>query len=307
MRNGRRAPEGLLLLDKPTGPTSHDIVVEVRKLLGLKKVGHAGTLDPLASGLLIILLGRATKLAPFLPQDPKIYEGSLVLGITTDTMDTEGKETGGRPYRDGPSRAEAALASLQGEVEQLPPMFSAVKHKGIPLYRYARRGKDVPRKSRKVEVYRAEMTAFRETGKKPEVDMVIYCSPGTYIRSLAAQVGDSLGCGAALSRLRRLASGPFRLEDALTMGELAARAEGGVLPLVGMAEAVDCHRKVRVQGEWVKSAVNGAPLEEGMIEELDHTVEKGETVAVITPLGKLVGFHIVLQSNPFYSKPRRIV
>ena len=307
MHNSREAPDGLLLLDKPAGPTSHDIVVEVRRLLGLKKVGHAGTLDPMASGLLVILLGRATKLAPFLPQDPKIYEGSLVLGIATDTMDIEGEVTGGRPFRDGPARVESVLATLQGEMEQLPPMFSAVKHKGIPLYRYARRGEDVPRKSRTINVYRAEMTAFRETEEKTEVDVVIHCSPGTYVRSLAAQVGESLGCGASLSRLRRLASGPFQLEDALTMGELSAGRKEGALPLIEIAEAVDYLHKIRVQEEWVKSAINGAPLEESMIEKLDHAVERGETVAVITPLGGLVGFHTVLRSSPFYSKPRRIM
>ena len=307
MHNARGAVEGLLLIDKPTGPTSHDIVAEVRSLLGLKKVGHAGTLDPIASGLLVILLGRATKLAPFLPQDPKIYEGSLVLGITTGTMDIEGEVTGGSPYRDGQTRARDAMASLRGEVEQLPPMFSAVKHKGVPLYRYARRGEDVPRKSRKVTVYEADMTTFREGEQRSEADFIISCSPGTYVRSLVAQVGDVLGCGATLSRLRRLASGPFELKDASSMEELAAGMGEGALPLVGMAEAVSGMKKVTVHEEWLKSARNGAPLEGEMIMESDHEAERGETVAVITPQGGLVGFHTVMRSRPFYSKARRIV
>lgn len=307
MHGGKGVAEGLLLLDKPTGPTSHDMVVKVRSLLGLKKVGHTGTLDPIASGLLVVLLGRATKLAPFLPQDPKIYEGSLILGITTDSLDIEGKVTAESPYRDGPTQARAALASLQGEMEQLPPMFSAVKYKGVPLYRYARRGEDVPRKSRKVNVYEVDMTAFREGERKAEVDFIISCSPGTYVRSLVAQMGDILECGASLSRLRRISSGPFQLENALTTEELAAGIEEGVFPLIGMAEAVSDLNKVTVQEEWVQAAKNGAPLEGGMIERLDHAVQKGETVSVITPQGVLVGFHTVLRSRPFYSKPRRIV
>jgi len=307
MHGGKGVTEGLLLLDKPTGPTSHDIIVKVRRLLGVKKVGHTGTLDPIASGLLVILLGRATKLAPFLPQDPKIYEGSLILGVTTDSMDIEGKVTGESPYRDGQTEARAALVSLQGELEQLPPMFSAVKYKGVPLYRYARRGEDVPRKTRKVDVYEVDMTAFRQEGSKAEADFIISCSPGTYVRSLVAQVGDILGCGASLSSLRRLASGPFQLKDALTMEELASGTEKGVLPLIGMVEAVNDLNKVTVQEEWEKTANNGAPLEEGMIERLGQTVQKGETVAVISPKGVLVGFHTVMRSRPFYSKPRRIV
>jgi tRNA pseudouridine55 synthase len=307
MHGGKEFAEGLLLLDKPTGPTSHDIVAKVRSLLGIKKVGHTGTLDPIASGLLVILLGRATKLAPFLPQDPKIYEGSLILGVTTDSMDIEGKVTGESPYQDGPTQARAALASLQGEVEQLPPMFSAVKYRGVPLYRYARRGEDVPRKSRKVNVYEIDMTAFKQGERKSDVDFIVSCSPGTYVRSLVAQVGDILGCGASLSRLRRLASGPFQLKDAMTMEELAVGIKEGVLPLIGMAEAVSDLNKVTVQEQWEKTANNGAPLEEGMIERLNHAVQKGETVAVISSQGVLVGFHTVLRSRPFYSKPRRIV
>jgi tRNA pseudouridine55 synthase len=307
MHSGKGAVEGLLLLDKPTGPTSHDIIVKVRRLLGLKKVGHTGTLDPIASGLLVILLGRATKLAPFVPQDPKIYEGSLILGVTTDSMDIDGKVTGGSTYRNGPTEARAALGSLRGELEQLPPMYSAVKYRGVPLYRYARRGEDVPRKSRKVDVYEVDMTAFRQEGEKAEMDFIVSCSPGTYVRSLVTQVGDLLGCGASLSSLRRLASGPFQLKDALTIEELASRAEEGALPLIGMIEALNDLNKVTVQEEWEKTAKNGAPLEEGMIERLDHAVQKGETVAVISPKGLLVGFHTVMRSRPFYSKPRRIV
>jgi len=306
-RSDREAAEGLLLIDKPTGPTSHDIVVSVRRLLGLRKVGHAGTLDPLASGLLVMLVGRATKLAPFLDQDPKVYEGSFVLGLATDSLDVQGRIIHMSSYRGGREEVENAFASLKGRMEQLPPMYSAVKHKGTPLHRYARRGVSVTRKSREIEVYRAEITGFREGDKGVEADFIVSCSPGTYVRSLVSEVGETLDCGAALSRLRRVSSGTFHVRDALTLQELAAAVESDMLPLIESADAVDGLKKVRVLEKWVKAAINGAPLEEGMTMPLEGEVEEGDTVAVTTPQGTLIGLHTVLRSRPYSSKPHRII
>ena len=299
--------DGLLLLDKPAGPTSHDVVEAVRGLLGGAKAGHSGTLDPGASGLLVLMVGRATKLAPYLPADPKVYEGSILLGVRTDSMDVAGEVVAEGSYGGGPEQARLALASLVGEVDQVPPMFSAVKYRGEPLYRYARRGEEVPRRSRRIRVYGSEMTAFRALGSRAEVDFLVSCSPGTYVRELAARVGELLGCGGAISRLRRLSSGPFRLEEASPLEGLLSSRQRAELVLLPLERAVDGYRKVVVSGAWSKAARNGAPLREEMVGEGVEGVEEGEIVAVVDEAGKLVGMHEVVERRPFTSRPRRII
>lgn len=299
--------DGLLLIDKPSGPTSHDIVSEVRRILGGVKAGHTGTLDPLASGLLVVLIGKATKLAPFVQGDPKIYEGTMVLGITTDTMDTDGTVTS-----EGPCQAEAhqipeLLVSLSGVMEQIPPAYSAVKFKGKPSYRYARRGEEVPRPPRKVTVYRSEMTDFRKLRKRVEVDFIISCSPGFYVREYASRVGDSLGCGGALSSLRRLASGPFHLDRALTLEGLQAAWEGTSSPISPPLAALEGLNRIKVAVEGLPQARNGASLEQPMIEEFDGESREGDLVAVIDPDGELLGVHEVARDYPLKSKPRRML
>ena len=307
MRGDRGAGDGLLLLDKPTGPTSHDMVEAVRRLLGARKVGHTGTLDPLASGLLVVLVGRATKLAPFIPGDPKVYEGSILLGLSTDSMDIEGRIISETRYQGGPERARSALVSLEGEMEQLPPMFSAVKYRGRPLYTYARRGEEVPRESRTVQVYKVEMTAFNETGPRAELDFTLYSSPGFYVREFAARMGEVLGCGAVLSRLRRVSSGPFRVEEALTPEELSRKVEEGGVELIPPRRAVDGLKKIVVRDDCLKAARNGTSLEEGMIEAADEGIKEGGAVAAMTHDGELIGVHRVVGVDPFASLPQRIM
>ena len=217
---------GILNINKPQGPTSHDVVNRVRALTGIRRVGHAGTLDPLATGVLLVCIGRATRVAEYLMAGQKIYRARVRLGVSTDTYDAEGQVTAQAPVTVDRAQVEAALARFRGNIRQVPPIYSAVKHKGTPLHRLARRGieaAELPLKARQVEITRLELTGW----EPPECTLAVSCSPGTYVRALAHDLGQALGCGAHLSGLTRLASGKFRLEDAIPLEEFAqAAAEG---------------------------------------------------------------------------------
>jgi len=209
--------DGMLVVDKPTGPTSHDIVNAVRRTFQIEKVGHGGTLDPMATGVLILLLGRATKMSEQLIGADKEYEGTMRLGIATDSHDADGEvvreaDPGG-VTEDG---LRGEMKKLTGDLWQMPPMVSAVKVNGKPLYKSARKGLEVERKARLIHVYEFRLLAFRPG----EADFRVRCTKGTYIRKLAADVGDGLGCGAHLSRLRRTACGETRVETALPLDEI---------------------------------------------------------------------------------------
>jgi tRNA pseudouridine55 synthase len=216
--------DGILNLDKPRGPTSHDVVNQVRKLTGIRRVGHAGTLDPMATGVLLICIGRATRVSEYLMAGQKIYRAHVRLGITTDTYDAEGDIVAtADPVEVGRAEAEAALARFRGQIDQVPPMYSAIKHEGRSLHRLARQGMEVERQPRRVDIYRLEMTGW----EPPQFTLEVICSPGTYVRSLAHDLGQVLGCGAHLVELFRLASGEFRLEEAVALDAFArAAAEG---------------------------------------------------------------------------------
>lgn len=206
--------EGVLLIDKPQGPTSHDVVDRVRRKLHMKKVGHAGTLDPNATGLLIILVGKATKISQYLMSLDKEYAGTLKLGEETNTYDAEGevmvsKEVPALSNND----VEAVLAAFKGDQYQLPPMFSAKKVDGKPLYKLARKGKEVEREPRFIRISQLDCVEIN----LPEVDFYVRCSKGTYIRTLAHDIGEKIGCGAHLLDLRRLGSDRFSIEDAVTL------------------------------------------------------------------------------------------
>ncbi|WP_287155123.1 tRNA pseudouridine(55) synthase TruB [Candidatus Solincola tengchongensis] len=297
-----RSVDGLVLLDKPPGPTSHDLVQEVKKRLGAGKAGHAGTLDPQASGLMVVLTGRATRLAPFVPGDPKVYEGTVILGLETETLDLEGKVTSRSAFRGSEEEVRRAVRSLVGSFDQEPPRFSAVKHRGKPLYYYARRGEEVPRKPRRVEVYESELLAFRPG--EGEVDFRVSCSPGTYVRELAQRLGKSLGCGGTLARLRRLASGPFRIEEALTLEELSLRVERGEPGLLSPLEALRGLGVAELRQDGIRAARHGAPLMPEMLEEWKEWTE-GEFLAV-TWKGELVGVYEV-EGKPMRLRPMRLM
>ena len=217
---------GILNINKPRGPTSHDVVDRVRALTGIRRVGHAGTLDPLATGVLLVCVGQATRVAEYLMAGQKTYRARVRLGVSTNTYDAEGQVTAKAPVEVDSTRVETALARFRGTITQVPPIYSALKHKGTPLYRLARQGVDMDQfspKARQVEVFRLEMTAW----EPPECTVEVTCSPGTYVRTLAHDLGQALGCGAHLAGLTRLASGKFCLENGITLEDLAhAAAEG---------------------------------------------------------------------------------
>ena len=211
-------PDGVLLVDKAPGMTSHDVVAIVRRYLNTKKVGHCGTLDPLATGLLIVVLGRGTKLSDLLMSEDKEYVGTMTLGISTDSQDRDGKPLETRPlpaHLDRPL-LDRTFAAFHGDFYQLPPMVSAIKKEGVPLYKLARQGKTVEREPRFVHVYAHEIQAVR----LPEIDFRVVCSKGFYVRTYAHDIGEALGCGAHLKELRRTQSGRFDLSRAVTIEEI---------------------------------------------------------------------------------------
>lgn len=218
-------PQGLLLLDKPSGPTSHDMVARVRRGTGERRVGHAGTLDPLATGLLVLCLGSATRLSEYLAGKDKRYSARLRLGATTDTYDAQGAVTyahaGPLPDRE---QAEAALATFRGSGLQVPPQYSAIKRGGQKAYEAARRGEALALEPRPVTFFSLELVSW----ELPECVVDVHCSAGTYIRSLAHDLGQALGCGAHLAALRRTASGALEVSEAVaddTLTEAMAAGE----------------------------------------------------------------------------------
>ena len=225
-RRERPGPPGFLVVDKPPGMTSHDVVDEVRRRFGTRRVGHLGTLDPQATGVLPLALREATKLVPFMPSMQKAYVGTVRFGLESDTLDAEGTIL---RTHDGPLPSEeqvrARLPEFVGEIEQIPPMYSAVKKDGVPLHRLARKGEEVEREPKKVTIERIELLRFEE----PDAEISVVCGPGTYVRTLAADLGAGLGCGALLQSLRRLQSGPFEITQAVTLEQLDEELAAGKL------------------------------------------------------------------------------
>ncbi len=209
--------EGILVVDKEVQWTSHDVVSRLRNILKIKKVGHTGTLDPLATGVLVILLGRATKILQFLQEQEKEYLAQICLGISTDTFDAQGQVRGKKEVPEFElADVERAYNSFKGEIEQLPPPFSAIKIGGKKSYQLARAGKSVELKPRKVNISQIELLEW----KSPVLKLRILCSRGTYIRSLAEDIGQKLGCGGHLLSLRRIRSGEFSIDQALTLNQI---------------------------------------------------------------------------------------
>lgn len=209
--------DGVLIVDKGPGMTSHDVVAIARRQLRTKKVGHCGTLDPQATGLLILVIGRGTKISDLLMAEDKEYVGTMKLGEVTDSQDADGQVTETKPVPElTPAQINEAFAKFQGDFYQIPPMVSAIKKEGVPLYKLARQGKVVEREPRFVHVFGYEVQAIR----MPEIDFRVTCSKGFYVRTYAHDIGQELGCGAHLRALRRTKSGRFTLDRAVTVDEL---------------------------------------------------------------------------------------
>ncbi|MBU2499105.1 MAG: tRNA pseudouridine(55) synthase TruB [Proteobacteria bacterium] len=283
-----------MLIDKEEGRSSFDVVKEVRRILKIKKVGHAGTLDPFATGLLVVLLGQGTKLAPYLMAGVKEYRATLRLGVETDTMDPTGLIVQTRPVPafEMEHIRETALG-FTGDIEQVPPSFSAVKYKGQRAYALARKGIRVALKKRKAMVHQLEIISV----DLPDITMVVTCSRGTYMRSLAADLGKALGTGAHLRSLRRLSSGSFSVKEALCLRELETDFPDKILrqkvislrdALPGMGEAqVDGRtaRKIRngYQPRWNELQVQSEPTE---LDEWDMKVVKGSDLVALMKVGR---------------------
>ena len=230
------ALDGAILVDKPAGPTSHDVVDAIRRKFQIKKVGHCGTLDPNATGLLIIVLGRGTKLSERLMGDDKVYEGTIKFGETTDSYDCDGVILETKPVP--PLTLEGLneeAAKFIGDQMQMPPMVSAIKKNGVPLYKLARQGIEVEREARLIHIYNFRFTSYAE----PLGQFRVACTKGTYIRSIAHDLGQKLGCGAHLTTLRRSASGKFDVADALPLDAILklspAELEKRVMPFLKLA------------------------------------------------------------------------
>ena len=222
-RSGRNV-RGILLLDKPTGITSNDALQQVKRLYKAQKAGHTGSLDPLADGLLPICFGEATKISAYLLDADKHYWVRVKLGVTTTTADSEGDVLETRPV-DGISKDDLrqAVTRFQGEIQQIPPMYSALKHKGERLYKLAREGKEVEREPRNITIHRIEMSRF----ELPEFELEVHCSKGTYVRTLAEDIGELLGCGAHVVTLRRTGVGPYGVDGMVGMATLEEKIEEG--------------------------------------------------------------------------------
>jgi tRNA pseudouridine55 synthase len=272
---------GLLLVDKPEGMTSAGAIRALKPRLGRTKVGHLGTLDPFASGLLPLCLGEATKVARYLLAERKAYTGTIRLGVVTDTLDRTGQPLESMPV---PPLAQVALDALAarftGPQEQVPPMYSALKRAGVPLYKLARRGIEVERQPRQVEIMRLDLVRHDEE----RIDFSVVCSKGTYVRVLAADLGRALGTVAHLEGLRRTRVGQFSIEQATPLATLAASGAEESLPLLGVREALAGY------AAFPAPAVGVARLRRGQQEPLSSLPaprSAGETALVLDPAGEV--------------------
>jgi tRNA pseudouridine55 synthase len=264
--------DGVLNLDKPAGMTSHDVVARVRRALKTKRAGHAGTLDPDATGVLVVAVGQATRLLPHLPTEPKEYVARILFGVATTTEDASGTPTA---EADASALTEeaihAVLARFHGEISQIPPMVSAVHHEGKRLYELARQGVTVEREARTVHIHAVRLSDFTP-GAQAEATLHVVCGGGTYIRTLCADLGAALGLPAHMKTLVRNAVGPYRREDALSLDELAEQGAEALLP---MERALDLP-VVAVGDEANALLGNGMP-----VETLVAPTASGETVALL--------------------------
>ncbi len=271
---------GIIIIDKPEGKTSHDMVYEVRRLTGIKKVGHTGTLDPLATGVLPICVGKATKAADMLTASEKKYRAEMLLGTVTDTGDITGTVTATCEVNVTEEQIRASIVGFVGEIEQIPPMYSAIKQNGVKLYELARRGIETERKPRKVTIHSIDIISIDDA----RVTMDVHCSKGTYIRTLCEDIGGALGTGACMSALRRTMSGGFTIEQAHTVEALRQMRDMGKIEDALIAiDSVFGYDKVVLNEFLTAKAKNGVAIRRtGLSEGALYRVyaASGEFIAV---------------------------
>ena len=278
-------PDGILIIDKPTGWTSMDVCAKLRGILREKRIGHAGTLDPMATGVLPVFVGRATKAVQFAENGRKEYRTVLKLGTVTDTQDTTGTVLETHPVTVGADEVRAALEHFTGELLQLPPMYSALKVNGKKLYELAREGKTVERKTRPVCFYEIEILEM----DLPMVRFSVTCSKGTYIRTLCHDIGQKLGCGACMEELTRTASGEYRWEDSITLDEVQKEMEEGILEkrILSISEVLKAYPEIRCNKFGDRLLLNGNALPDNMTE----TQHKKGWVRMCTSEGNFLGIY----------------
>ena len=272
---------GVLLIDKPVGPSSAQVVHRVKTILGAKKVGHLGTLDPFASGLLLIGVNEGTKIADIFLSGAKSYIGVMVLGVETDSQDCTGKVIETRPV---PPVGGAELTMLEhkfsGDLRQIPPMFSALKKDGVRLYQLARQGKEIPREARPIRIVALTLRQLSET----EIEFEVTCSRGTYVRTLAADMGTELGCGAHLKSLRRMACDHLSIDQALTPDQLAERCATGETPLVSLRSALSHLPAVAWRSQLISRLRLG---QQDVLAQLGRPREGEKLLGILDPRGAL--------------------
>lgn len=296
---------GFLLINKPQGLTSHQVVADLRRILGQRRIGHTGTLDPMATGVLPLALGKATKIIPYLDEEKKVYRARLVLGVSTDTQDLTGRVLSESPGITVPKdRILAAINKFTGVQEQVPPMYSAIKVQGQPLYKLAREGRVIPRKAREITVYHMEvcrdsMPVYRF---KEGPELLIKCSKGTYIRTLCHDIGNYLGCGGCMGQLVRVSSGPFSLENAMTPEEVKAALDKGGLEeaIISPSRALGHLRAVLLEDENLSRVLHGnrIPAGAGDPEMVKGETKDGELIAVLKKAG---------EDGKYYWQPVRVL
>ncbi|NQS88420.1 tRNA pseudouridine(55) synthase TruB [Patescibacteria group bacterium] len=298
--------DGFFLINKPKGITSHDVVKKVREWLKIKKVGHTGTLDPNATGLLIICISKATKLVPFLQDLSKVYWGKLVFGILTESSDEEGKILEERDaFFLQKDKVENIFGKFEGRITQIPPMFSAVHWEGNRLYDLARKGIKVRVPPREVQIYYLRLLSFFP-GRHPEVEFELHCSKGTYVRSLCSDIGNMCGCGAYQKSLSRLRIGPFSLREAKKMEEVERKIKEGKIEeiLWGLTQALPHLPLLKVKRKAEKLVKWGVPLYLSHLEEIPPTLEKGDKVRLCNQEEKLLAVAISLQKGTRFSQDK---
>lgn len=226
METPANAFDGILLIDKPAQMSSHDVVNKVRRILKMRSIGHAGTLDPIATGLLVLLVGKATKVSQYLMSLDKVYQGEMMLGVETNSQDIEGEVVAQKPVPESldETTLKAEMAKFIGDQYQTPPMFSAKKVNGVPLYKLARLGQNVEREPRFIRISRFDLLSMQ----KPLVKFELACSKGTYVRTVCHDLGQKLGCGAHMTALRRISSDKFNVADAVTLEALSEMGTGEI-------------------------------------------------------------------------------
>ena len=294
--------DGILVVDKPSGISSFGVVRQVKRWLNIKKVGHTGTLDPFASGVLPLAINEGTKTIPFLEEEQKEYEAVLKLGVETDTYDMTGKTTAVRDldrFRMNEETIKGVMNGFVGRIEQVPPMFSAVKHRGRPLYTFARQGIIVKREPRMVEIMDIGVTRIC----LPVVSFKVACSKGTYIRTLAHDIGRKLKCGAHLCQLQRTRSGPFVLEDAIPFPDVKSLAEGGMIKerIIPLNQVLGGLPELHVEGELQRKIQRGGQI---LVKDITQSpfprIDRGTPVRVISFDGTLIA---IARAEIGYERP----